>query len=407
MQLVENQYFDESCSERRPSERPLRVTLENRPTDLRILSQWRPCAPWGGVGESLEHSKDARWCLGEEFNASWVLAVDLYHATGLPPAAAGTQHWVSVELRRRGSEERVALRETPCVEARKPVDRASEVLKVVGEFNNRFPTGGLNADCNWREALGLTDPECAAEDAVDAVWDYPLWFLVPSGGQPVLEAIKGLEIVVVVKRPESSLHRDLSSKRPVDRIIGQQTWRLAELVSTDHYSQRVVLPVPTGVEGHKTVTSVASLSMRLHVRPLQVAPVLREDQAWDKIRQVRNWGANVIARAGKRSVYFAEGARALVRQYTSDKFGGRTNQMNTFGAVEDLDSGEATPSCAATPYSEFESPLCKRPTTPGAGAQAAVPRTDRPPGLSEAVRLDLDAAAAEQSRLRKGSAPAD
>jgi len=266
----------------------------------------------------------------------------VYHATGLPPAADGTQHWTTVELRHRSSKNIVGSCDTICMPARKPLRRAMDVMNVIGEFGgvvgSRFPFDGLSTHCNWRQALGLVEPDSAPEDSVDVVWDAALRFL--AGGEAVLEAIKQLEVVVIVKRPESGLYRDLQGKKPPDVALGQQTWKLAELLSKDDYCESVVMRIPAAAGSKK---SVASVKIRFHVRPLQAAPDLSQDRGhvWfdrNKLRRAFTMRARKLeALRGS----LVKGAKAIVRQATQKDFAGasvRTSGAGTPGAQPALET---------------------------------------------------------------------
>lgn len=407
VQLVEGQYTLENQSERRPSERQLQPALLK---ELRVQSQWRPCAPWGGVSRALEQD-GARWCMGEPFDASWVLSVELFHATGLPPISPGTQHWACVELRRRGEGCTVDSGETQSMFAFRPVDRALEILKFVGEFRGQFPAEGLRSDVNWRRVLHLVEPVGAPADAVDVVWDCPVRFLVASDGQPVLEAIKALEIVVTVKRPEGSLLRDLGSKRPAEKTLGQQTYGLKELVSTDDYSQSVVLQLPMADARGAHVGSAAALSMRVHVRPLLSAPhLLHEQGGWVRSRRAVKASFKLVRQAAGKAASTAQRAGTLARQRTQELFHARNGPLMRIdtlktGASENFDSPTGRSSIKGT---SFETPLAgsaKRPQEDLAQFSAGAASMDVAPKqsmavfarLSSSVRHDLEqAAAAEQ-----------
>lgn len=319
LDLLANQRTDDDGAIR-PSEYRVATFPDVVEGDLNVRAQWRPCAIGAStISRALELGPlDSGWALGEPLTCTWLLLVDLYHATGLPGAEIGTQHWVSVGVRRRGADEPpLVQQDSPCAEARAPVQQALEILRNIGEFRGGFPVEAEDALRSvspevWRESLGCSGAASASSSSpgprsdpqagpVDVVWEHPFCLRMDSR-ESLLQSIKALEILVVVKRPERRKVRDTVSKRPAERILGQEKWNLALLVSRDDYSEDVCLRFPVGAGASKTT---ASLRMRVHVRPLEMAPDMCR-QAWRKnLRDGWRLVGDVARAAAKRSMRWA------------------------------------------------------------------------------------------------------
>jgi len=141
-----------------------------------------------------------------------------------------------------------------------------------------------------------------------------------------------------VKRPESGLYRDLQGKKPPDAILGQQTWKLAELLSKDDYCESVVMRIPAAAGSKK---SVASVKMRFHVRPLQAAPDLSQDRGhvWFDRNKIRRAFTMRARRLEALRGSLVKGAKAIVRQATQRDFAGvHTSDIGTPGAQPALET---------------------------------------------------------------------
>mmetsp|Transcript_10727 Transcript_10727/g.23663 ORF Transcript_10727/g.23663 Transcript_10727/m.23663 type:complete len:364 (-) Transcript_10727:17-1108(-) len=94
----------------------------------------------------------------------------------------------------------------------------------------------------------------------------------------LLESIKSLEVVVTLKRPDRGKLRDPSINCKREKILGQASWKLANLVSRDDYCEDVALQVPLLSPARGTATSSATVRVRFQVRPLEAAKDLKSLQ---------------------------------------------------------------------------------------------------------------------------------
>jgi len=161
----------------------------------------------------------------------------------------------------------------------------------MGEFRGSFPQeaeralqNGVTAEV-WRRALGYGEA-ASAPGPMDVVWLHPFRLMMTSG-KSLLESIKALEVVVAIKRPERGKTRDPKGKH--DKILGQASWNLANLVSRDDYCEEVCLKVPLLQSG--SAKTDAFVKLRLQVRPLEPAPDLKgeiEEQGLIKVRPLKS-----------------------------------------------------------------------------------------------------------------------
>jgi hypothetical protein len=228
--------------------------------------EWLPLKPSGRVLVQAQWRTFERptssptqyaWSLGRADSCAWLLIVNLYHATGLPPESNGAEHWASVSVGRQRAESYKVVARTPEEDARAKLLWFGLSEEVISAFQCDAPMARrclLN-----RQQTHLAE---MAKDMqlVDAVWEVPLTLH--------LDAIEGAWVSVVVfrqTRVEGSRLARLRSRHSQDisHPLGSVTFELKRLLTEPGGSKVVFLPFEEGES-----KDMALCKMRLQIRRL-------------------------------------------------------------------------------------------------------------------------------------------
>jgi len=163
---------------------------------ISIQAQWRPLAQVSQITQAIARS-DNWWGLGVRSESAFLLIVELFYASGLPPIEDGTEHWTTVRVvggRRQGTPDTT---ESPIVNAYSSMRHGQTLLDGI-------PPGTLSdsereslSQRMWRNRVKIgraaAEQEKKGHALLDAVWDHPFWFL--------LDTLIGVRVQVTVWRP--------------------------------------------------------------------------------------------------------------------------------------------------------------------------------------------------------------
>ncbi|CAE8601579.1 unnamed protein product [Polarella glacialis] len=321
---------------------------------LRLKAQWRPLAELGRLGcscgpQALQVASllaaDHKWDLGMPSGTSWLLKVDTYYASGLPPEGAGQEHWLSLGLEGGSLPGKAAPRcqESPSALAESAAQLGVRLLQRKGspaEVLAAFQSDDARARAFWRarvlasSAAAEEEQEAAVEGLpsrtypVDAVWDHTIFFLI--------DALTSASLSVKVLRPQKGSKRTPENSQALE--VASLRFELVDLLERPKLVLQEHLQLDSG--GASSSSSPAGrrpgqgqMKLRLQVWPLG-PPKAKEAGLAEKVGQV------------------AERLMALRQSIDTTKADAFGRRMSKFFAIPEKPSGEEGYVTPPTPTTE-------------------------------------------------------
>jgi len=257
--------------------------------EVYLTAEWRTFPSLKNLTpELVEETQQTHWRLGDPYQSTWLLFVGLYHATSLPPAPDGTEHWVTISVRDSASmgltdegegsqpispQLMEFLQESPVAQARTPLQKGLEILR------NQFPwvpadvlesavgdAAGKLHDYLVRRSPSSPDIKDGGQ-LVDAEWGWPSLFLLGSFQSANVTVTIWRPAKGVVKPPVKSQSSQnwslLCTARRDARMVGSAKFPLAKLLSHRNLTTTLDLPLSGSGAG-----PAASVRLRLQMRPV-------------------------------------------------------------------------------------------------------------------------------------------
>lgn len=237
---------------------------------LRLLAQWRPLAEAHELTTAMT-SHPNEWGLGPPGEARFLLLVDVFHATGLPPAEAGTQHWASVSVgggRRAGSVD-FPPADVPSAVARTPVQHGEILLsrlnippEVMSERERATFSRIL-----WRAQVRPTPMDDGSNEEqsqlVDVVWNRRFAFM--------LDTTIGARVRVAVYRPDRGKSRFVAGSSIGSRSLGSVDCAL----TMERLGQRLATDLQLPLLDGEVFSQAGDAQLKLRLSALHLQPLLR------------------------------------------------------------------------------------------------------------------------------------
>lgn len=247
---------------------PLRLEGErfNWRGSLKIETQWRPYADLKELRpEAAGAWESGCWDLGDPDSASWRLSVDVFYATGLPPAEVPcTQHWVHIEVKTRAGASQTSESDwAACDSPQGHAIRDLQKLGVPPESARTFLNGASAQDARRWQRREASVACSIQRDSWDVEWNEHRHFF--------LDSLMSATITFSVRRPTKNRRDRSSAERGVD--VSYVEYRLEELLNKPAYCSSLQLPLKSAKPGSEAGWA-AQLRCRLQVCPLMEPPSL-------------------------------------------------------------------------------------------------------------------------------------
>mmetsp|Transcript_115843 Transcript_115843/g.327761 ORF Transcript_115843/g.327761 Transcript_115843/m.327761 type:complete len:752 (-) Transcript_115843:137-2392(-) len=246
---------------------------------LQLKAEWRPFARQREeIRAVINQPERCLSHLGVEHRAAWAVFVDLYNATGLPPAPSGTEHWAEIHVVLASAQAKDPLPmvpECPRVGATTLEESGRAALaSALGLASTQFAhhTEGVSWQ-EWRGLLRREGPIASRGEGLDAVWDRSFSCLLNTAGS-VTESMGAAQVQV-------SIMRSSPRARGRKENVGSAVFPLGELLNrfwrqeADDLHMADYFPLQSAGG-----CSSAYVKLGIHVRLLQAAPVMHRPSRW-------------------------------------------------------------------------------------------------------------------------------